>query len=112
MTKLRGSRLRRVATGVAYAGGGVTAGIDFAFQVAAELCGEAVAKRLQLLLEYDPRPPFDITEANAPAALLAEIRTAAAPMLEERLRSSERAIARLRSRTAAPSEPARSETAR
>jgi cyclohexyl-isocyanide hydratase len=35
-------------------GGGVTAGIDFAFRVAAELCGEGVAKRLQLLLEYDP----------------------------------------------------------
>ncbi len=76
-------------------GGGVTAGIDFAFQVAAELCGEAVAKRLQLLLEYDPQPPFDITETNAPAALLAEIRTAAAPMLEDRRRSNERAVARL-----------------
>ena len=87
-------------------GGGVTAGIDFAFQVASELCGETVAKRLQLLLEYDPQPPFDITEANAPAALLAEIRTAAAPMLQERLRSSERALARLRSGAAAGSEPA------
>ncbi len=87
-------------------GGGVTAGIDFAFQVAAELCGEAVAKRIQLLLEYDPQPLFDITEANAPATLLAEIRTAAAPMLQERLRSSERALARLRSAKAAVSEPA------
>lgn len=77
-------------------GGGVTAGIDFAFQVALELCGEAVAKRLQLMLEYDPKPPFDITERNAPAALLEEIRAAAAPMLLERLRSSERAVARLR----------------
>ena len=81
-------------------GGGVTAGIDFAFQVAAELCGEAVAKRLQLLLEYAPKPPFDTTETNAPAELLADIRTAAAPMLEERLRSGERAMARLRSGTA------------
>lgn len=77
-------------------GGGVTAGIDFAFQVAAELCGDEVAKRLQLMLEYDPKPPFDITEDNAPAAMLAEIRAAARPMLEERLRSSERAAARLK----------------
>ncbi|RLP76237.1 DJ-1/PfpI family protein [Xanthobacter tagetidis] len=76
-------------------GGGVTAGIDFAFEVAAQLCGVDIARRLQLMLEYDPKPPFDITEDNAPAELLAEIRSAARPMLEERLRSSERAAARL-----------------
>ena len=74
-------------------GGGVTAGIDFAFQVAAELCGEDVAKRLQLMLEYNPKPPFDITEQNVPASMLAEIRAAARPMLEERLRSNEKAAA-------------------
>ena len=39
-------------------GGGVTAGIDFALRLAAELRGEAVARRIQLLLEYDPAPPF------------------------------------------------------
>lgn len=86
-------------------GGGVTAGIDFGFRVAAELCGEDVARRLQLLLEYDPSPPFDVTVATAPPALVAGIRAAAAPMLEERLRSTERARDRLR-RTAGASEPA------
>jgi cyclohexyl-isocyanide hydratase len=40
-------------------GGGVTAGIDFAFVLAAELAGEDTAGTLQLALEYDPRPPFD-----------------------------------------------------
>jgi cyclohexyl-isocyanide hydratase len=40
-------------------GGGVTAGIDFAFVLAAELAGEDTARTLQLALEYDPRPPFD-----------------------------------------------------
>jgi cyclohexyl-isocyanide hydratase len=40
-------------------GGGVTAGIDFALALAAELAGEEVAKMLQLAFEYDPRPPFD-----------------------------------------------------
>jgi cyclohexyl-isocyanide hydratase len=79
-------------------GGGVTAGIDFAFQLAAELCGDDVARRLQLFLEYDPQPPFDINERNAPVELLAELRASAAPMLEQRLRSSERVIARLRNR--------------
>jgi cyclohexyl-isocyanide hydratase len=40
-------------------GGGVTAGIDFGFALAAELAGEDTARTLQLALEYDPRPPFD-----------------------------------------------------
>jgi cyclohexyl-isocyanide hydratase len=39
-------------------GGGVTAGIDFALRLAAELRGEAEAKRIQLQLEYNPAPPF------------------------------------------------------
>lgn len=39
--------------------GGVTAGIDFALRLAAELCGEDVARGIQLGLEYDPAPPFD-----------------------------------------------------
>ena len=41
-------------------GGGVTAGIDFALVVAATLYGEETAKIIQLLLEYNPAPPFDI----------------------------------------------------
>lgn len=40
-------------------GGGVTAGIDFGFALAAELAGEDTARTLQLALEYDPHPPFD-----------------------------------------------------
>ncbi len=39
-------------------GGGVTAGIDFGFALAAELAGEEAAKMIQLALEYDPQPPF------------------------------------------------------
>jgi cyclohexyl-isocyanide hydratase len=39
-------------------GGGVTAGIDFALAVVAELCGAEVAKQIQLMIEYDPEPPF------------------------------------------------------
>jgi len=40
-------------------GGGVTAGIDFALALAAELGGEEAARMLQLGFEYDPQPPFD-----------------------------------------------------
>lgn len=41
-------------------GGGVTAGIDFGLVVAKALYGEEIAKINQLLMEYDPRPPFDV----------------------------------------------------
>ncbi|MGH7269364.1 MAG: DJ-1/PfpI family protein [Polyangiaceae bacterium] len=39
-------------------GGGVTAGIDFALRVVAEIAGQAAAERIQLQIEYDPAPPF------------------------------------------------------
>lgn len=39
-------------------GGGVTAGIDFGLTLVSEICGEQVAKEIQLGLEYDPAPPF------------------------------------------------------
>lgn len=40
-------------------GGGVTAGIDFALALIAEIAGEDTARTIQLALEYDPAPPFD-----------------------------------------------------
>ncbi len=42
------------------AGGGVTPGIDFGLTIASILYGEETAKIVQLLLEYDPAPPFDV----------------------------------------------------
>ena len=39
-------------------GGGVTSGIDFALVLAAMLFGEQRAKEIQLLIEYNPQPPF------------------------------------------------------
>ena len=38
---------------------GVSAGIDMALQLTAEIVGEDVAKAIQLGIEYDPEPPFD-----------------------------------------------------
>jgi cyclohexyl-isocyanide hydratase len=46
-------------------GGGVTAGIDFALALAAELAGEETARMLQLNFEYDPQPPFDCGSPEA-----------------------------------------------
>ncbi|KYF81887.1 glutamine amidotransferase [Sorangium cellulosum] len=40
-------------------GGGVTAGIDFGLTLLALLRGEDTAKLTQLMLEYDPAPPFN-----------------------------------------------------
>ncbi|MET2829243.1 DJ-1/PfpI family protein [Mesorhizobium shangrilense] len=40
-------------------GGGVTAGIDFALTILAEIKGQEAAEFTQLVLEYDPQPPFN-----------------------------------------------------
>ncbi|WP_052757217.1 DJ-1/PfpI family protein [Leptospira santarosai] len=39
-------------------GGGVTAGIDFALFLTAELFGTELAEEIQLMIEYNPAPPF------------------------------------------------------
>lgn len=63
---------RVVRDGPVITGGGVTAGIDFALAVLAEIGGEALAQTLQLGLEYAPAPPFDAgTPETAPPAILA-----------------------------------------
>jgi cyclohexyl-isocyanide hydratase len=50
---------RVVRDGNVFTSGGVSAGIDFAFTVIAELAGPEVARAIQLGIEYDPSPPFD-----------------------------------------------------
>jgi cyclohexyl-isocyanide hydratase len=56
-------------------GGGVTAGIDFALVLAAELAGADVAKAIQLGLEYNPEPPFRCGHPDvADPALVAVVR--------------------------------------
>ncbi|MEV8026282.1 MULTISPECIES: DJ-1/PfpI family protein [Cellulosimicrobium] len=52
-------KARVVRDGNVITGGGVTSGIDFALTVAAELCGPEVARGIQLMMEYEPAPPFD-----------------------------------------------------
>jgi len=59
--------------------GGVTAGIDFALTLAAEIAGEATAKAIQLGLEYDPAPPFrnghpDVADPELVAAIKQRLR--------------------------------------
>lgn len=64
-------------------GGGVTAGIDFALALAAELAGAEVARRIQLTFEYNPQPPFDAGSPQAAGPeLVARVRALTAPRLQ------------------------------
>lgn len=68
-------------------GGGITAGLDFALTLVAQLQGAAAANTLQLLLEYDPQPPFNSgsPKTAAPelvAGVQAEVRKLAAELFD------------------------------
>ncbi|MFF1903305.1 DJ-1/PfpI family protein [Kitasatospora sp. NPDC058218] len=55
---------------------GVSSGIDMALGLAALLTDDLTAQAVQLLTEYDPRPPFDTgSVAKAPAAVRERVRT-------------------------------------
>ena len=73
-------------------GGGVTAGIDFALALMAEIRGEDHARIVQLALEYDPAPPFDSGSPDkAGQALMsryAERMTALAPNREVQMQEA------------------------
>ena len=66
---------RVVKDGHVITGGGVTAGIDFALSVVAEIAGEQTAQEIQLAIEYDPAPPFHAGRPEtAPSAVVAAAR--------------------------------------
>ncbi len=76
-------------------GGGVTAGIDFALSIAGEILGADAAKSIQLLIEYNPVPPYACGHpATAEAAIVDNVRAARAPMQTARLEQAKRAAAR------------------
>lgn len=51
-------RERWVEEGNIITAAGVSAGIDMALMLAARLTDRATAERIQLIIEYDPQPPF------------------------------------------------------
>jgi transcriptional regulator GlxA family with amidase domain len=66
---------RVVFDGKIVTGAGVSAGIDMALALAAELAGVEVAQAIQLGIEYDPQPPFDAgSPEKAPAAIVDALR--------------------------------------
>jgi transcriptional regulator GlxA family with amidase domain len=66
---------RVVFDGKIVTGAGVSAGIDMALALAAQIAGEQVAQAIQLGIEYDPQPPFDAGSPHkAPAEIVALLR--------------------------------------
>ncbi len=77
-------------------GGGVTAGIDFALTLAAEIAGAETAQAIQLGLEYAPAPPFAAGRPeSAPPEVLARVEAANARLKPKRLAEAQEAAARL-----------------
>src|ERR1700744_629462 len=75
---------------------GVTAGIDGALRLAAELRGEDAAKAIQLYMAYAPEPPFDSgTPESAPAAILAQAQRSVAAITAQREATARRVAGRL-----------------
>ncbi|MFY9643442.1 MAG: DJ-1/PfpI family protein [Rhodomicrobium sp.] len=76
---------------------GVTAGIDGALVLAAQLRGAAAAQTIQLQMAYTPEPPFDSgTPESAPAAILEHARESVRTITAQREETARRTAVRLR----------------
>jgi len=87
---------RVVRDGNVLTGGGVTAGIDFALTLAAEIAGPQAAQGIQLALEYAPAPPFNAGRPEtAPVPVLERINSVFGKSMPERRAAAQRAAALL-----------------
>ena len=87
---------RVVRDGNIVTGGGVTAGIDFALTLVAEIAGPEAAQAIQLQIEYAPAPPFDAgSPETVPPAVLARVREQSAATTQARQEAIETAARRL-----------------
>jgi len=74
-------------------GAGVSAGIDFALSLAEVLSDQTTAEAIQLMMEYQPQPPFESGHpSSASAEVVRQVETTAAPYQEERRRIVEEII--------------------
>ena len=77
-------------------GGGVTAGIDFGLQLAALIHGTRTAQEIQLMMEYQPQPPFNSGSPRvADSQLVADVRQARQSVQAERRTRVERVAQQL-----------------
>src|SRR6202041_2967221 len=75
---------------------GVTAGIDGALRLAAELRGVGAAQTIQLYMVYAPEPPFNSgTPETAPAAILEQARRSVRGITTQREQTAHRIAAKL-----------------
>lgn len=75
---------------------GVTAGIDGALRLAAELRGDEAAQRIQLDIAYAPEPPFTSgTPETAPAAIVQQARQSRLALTARREETARRIAVRL-----------------
>ena len=66
---------RVVSDGKYVTAAGVSAGIDMALTLAGRVAGDDVAQAIQLMIEYDPQPPYDAGSPDrAPAAIVSRLR--------------------------------------
>jgi cyclohexyl-isocyanide hydratase len=73
---------------------GITAGIDGALRLAAELRGDEAAQTIQLHMVYAPEPPFDSgTPETAPAAIVDEARRSVRAITAQREQTARRVAA-------------------
>jgi transcriptional regulator GlxA family with amidase domain len=70
------TKARVVEDGKVITAAGVSAGIDMALILSSKIAGEKFAQTIQLGIEYDPDPPFDVGSPEK-----------ADPMIREKLRS-------------------------
>jgi cyclohexyl-isocyanide hydratase len=77
-------------------GAGVTAGIDLGLTVAGVLHGQAVAEEIQLMMEYNPQPPFQAgSPRTANGAIVRSVTATRAQIQDERRRKLEGLASRL-----------------
>jgi transcriptional regulator GlxA family with amidase domain len=66
---------RVVSDGKYVTAAGVSSGIDMALTLAGRLAGDDTAQAIQLMIEYDPQPPYDAGSADrAPAEIVSRLR--------------------------------------
>jgi putative intracellular protease/amidase len=80
----RSTGKRVVEQGKVITAAGVSSGIDMALLLASRIAGDQFAQGIQLLIEYDPQPPFDAgSTEKAPPEIVNLIETMARAHLEQ-----------------------------
>ena len=69
-------------------GAGVTSGIDFGLTLISLIWGESMAKMAQLMMEYNPQPPFNAGTPEAEEAVTRSLLQLGKPMIDAFLKQA------------------------